>query len=220
MYKVIASEETSTAPVDLATLGQWAVEGRIGRDTLLLDVQSGRQFRAEDHPFLSNRLPKLAVAAPPPFLDSRNGNIHNTSGQDGDVPPEVSGWNWGAFGMGLFGLGWLWATNQRITSVFTTLLPFFLLHLYLFVAIGWDAPPGFRIARLMVSVLGFCYWGVAAYLGINGNKLAWKHRQFSDVDDFKACQRAWGWWALGLLVGYILLVAGFLALIVLVRSRA
>lgn len=197
MYKVVVAEKTNATPVDLATLGQWAVEGRIGRDTLVQDTQSGRQFRAGDHLFLANRLPKLAAIAPPPSFDSRNGEIRNTSGQDGDVPPEVSGWNWGAFGMGVFGMGWLWGINQRITRVFAVLFPVFVLHVFLFGLIWF----GSAAAYFAGSALSACYYAIGAYLGANGSRLAWQHRQFRDIEDFKACQRVWGWWATGLLIG-------------------
>jgi hypothetical protein len=217
VYKVVTAEEANSDPVDLATLGQWAAEGRIGHDTLLLDVESGRQFRAGDHPFLASRLPRLADVALPPFFDSRSAVIRNTSGQNGDVPPEISGWSWGAFGMGVFGLGWLWGINQRLTKMFLLLFPFFLLHVYLIVATVLKMP-GHDIAKPTTYVLNSCYYWVAGYLGRNGNGLAWRHRRFVDVDDFKACQRVWGWWALAMTIGALALLAAIIIFFTMLDS--
>jgi hypothetical protein len=54
---------------------------------------------------------------------------------------------------------------------------------------------------LLILPLGFfgpLYLVMAIYLGIKGNELAWQHRHFQDVNQFKAVQKQWMYWGIGL----------------------
>lgn len=56
---------------------------------------------------------------------------------------------------------------------------------------------------------------LAITLGFFGNELAWKNRKWESIEQFKAVQRAWAGWGLGLLVvffviGFIIGVSGAL----------
>ena len=94
---------------------------------------------------------------------------------DSGVPPEVEQgkWSWA----GLLG-GWLWMISHRLW------VP----------AIGWLVlsfacnllPHTFGIiARLALWI------GISIYMGLNGNRLAWTHRSFNSVEQFRSVQRAW-----------------------------
>lgn len=85
--------------------------------------------------------------------------------------PSILGkWNWGAFFLnGIWGLcngcWWIFAINLVIN--FLSIIPF----------VGYITP---------FIGLG---WGIAC--GINGNKWAWKNRQWNSVQDFEHTQHQW-----------------------------
>jgi hypothetical protein len=66
MYKVVLPDGQETNPVDMPTLVQWAVEGRIHAETTIVDLDTAYRFRAADHPHLQSR-----VAAVPVLLGNR-----------------------------------------------------------------------------------------------------------------------------------------------------
>jgi len=78
----------------------------------------------------------------------------------GQVPPEISGFNFGAFA-----LNWIWAFAHRLW--------------------GWG------IGILVGSCLPIVSLGLAIYLGVKGNELAWKAKHFDSVQQFKDTQKAW-----------------------------
>jgi hypothetical protein len=41
------------------------------------------------------------------------------------------------------------------------------------------------------------------YLGVKGNELAWEHRKFESVEQFKEVQRKWMYWGIGVFVASI-----------------
>ena len=47
---------------------------------------------------------------------------------------------------------------------------------------------------LITSFVPFVRWGFKIYFGIKGNELAWTHRRFRDLDEFRSVQRAWMIW--------------------------
>jgi TM2 domain-containing membrane protein YozV len=53
-------------PVDLMTLGQWAREGRVLADTVILDTASDFKFRADEHPDLRTQLNLATIPIAPP----------------------------------------------------------------------------------------------------------------------------------------------------------
>ena len=50
-------------------------------------------------------------------------------------------------------------------------------------------------------------------LGAKGNQWAWQHRQFENVTEFKAVQKAWPQWGVGL---FLLQVVGIVAIYILI----
>ena len=103
--------------------------------------------------------------------------------------PHVQGWNLGAFWF-----GWLWAVAHRLT--------------------------GLGIAMLVISIIpyvGIISLGLAIYLGVKGNELAWERRPFRDVEDFRACQRVWRSWAIGFIIATVALVVIGIMIYVLTR---
>lgn len=74
---------------------------------------------------------------------------------DAEFPPELSGWNWGAFL-----LGPVWAIYHRVWIGLCCLIP--------------------------CAGVFFTF-----YLGLKGNQLAWKSRQWSSAEEFRKTQRLW-----------------------------
>jgi hypothetical protein len=121
--------------------------------------------------------------------------------------------NWGAFLMTWQNLGYLWAFNMRMNLIGGILLALFLLPFVIGI-VGWmsfvsagsprNGYPSWLNAVTWVFNLARLGFGI--YLGINGNKLAWQNRAFTSTEDFHQCQRIWTYWAVGLLIGAIVLV--------------
>ncbi|RYX84596.1 DUF4339 domain-containing protein [bacterium] len=113
------------------------------------------------------------------------GDPANTSGGgDGvEIPREARGlFNLGAF---LFPVFWCHAMGmqQWATGIFV-----------------------FNIASRYIPFVGLVKIPLCLYLGYMGNSLAWRHRRFNSVEDFKKCQMIWGIasgaiWALIIFIG-------------------
>ena len=88
-------------------------------------------------------------------------------GKESVLPPELKGWNWGAFL-----LNWVWGIGH---SKFLTLLMFIPL-----------------VNVIMIFVIG-----------AKGNKWAWQNRIWRDTAHFKATQKKWAIWGLGMWVLFI-----------------
>ena len=100
------------------------------------------------------------------------------------LPAELDGWNWGAFL-----LSWIWGIGHSVWIsflVFASIVP----------VIGW-----------VISI------GTMIYLGMKGNELAWQHRKFESVEQFKAVQAAWTKW--GVIIFVISLVLGLIMTVLL-----
>jgi len=107
----------------------------------------------------------------------------NTSGMKGaEVPREIKRWNWAAFLMTP-----IWGIFSGVpiaALMFAIYLPFFP---------GW-----FRFIALM---------GGSLFLGFRGNELAWRGKKWRSVKHFKAVQKRWVVWSIGLnLVGLVILI--------------
>lgn len=111
--------------------------------------------------------------------------VENTSGTKGPVPPEVAnaGWNWGAFGA-----NWIWLIGHNQVALGIVWVVLRLLF----------AAPSFYLYTLLADLGIFCY------LGMNGNTLAWQSRRFKSIEEFKAVQKAWAPWGIGLMVLWVL----------------
>jgi len=94
--------------------------------------------------------------------------IENTSGQGfpAVVPPEIEGWNWGAFF-----LTWIWGIGNRVWLALIALAPVPLVGLAVMVILGikgnewawqfkkWDSIEQFRRRQRI-----WMYWGIAAFI--------------------------------------------------------
>ena len=111
----------------------------------------------------------------------------NTSGTNGPVPLEVAnmGFSWGAFG-----LGWIWGVSNKI---------YFTLGLIAFGFIPHVGP--------------FLSLGAAIWLGVVGHRLAWRHREFASVEQFRETMRVWNTWGVWLFIGGLIFgfAVGFIA---------
>jgi len=113
------------------------------------------------------------------------------SGNDPALLPYVQGWNWGAFV-----ISWIWAFSHQLPGWGVGML---LLNLA-----SWIPVIGFPF-----SLIGL---GLAIYLGIKGNELAWRQRPFQGLEHFRATERVWRTW------GIVLFVMGIVASIVYVAA--
>ena len=95
------------------------------------------------------------------------------SGNEPALLPDVKGWNWGP----LF-LGWVWTFAHRLY--------------------GW----GIVILVLgCIPLLGnIVIAAISIYLAVKGNELAWQRRPFRHLDEFRAVQRIWRNWAIGVAI--------------------
>lgn len=111
----------------------------------------------------------------------------NTSGTNGPVPFEVAnmGFAWGAFG-----LGWIWGVGNKI---YLTLL------LIVLAFIPYAGP-------LLQIVAGI-------WLGSIGHRLAWQHREFASIEQFRETMRVWNAWGLWIFIASLFFgfAVGFIA---------
>lgn len=94
-----------------------------------------------------------------------------------EMPPEIRGWNWGAFL-----LTWIWGIGNNVWISLLTLLS-------IIPYVGW-------LIMLAMRII----------LGIKGNEWAWKNKKWQSVEHFKQTQRKWAWWGLGFILLYIALM--------------
>jgi len=111
----------------------------------------------------------------------------NTSGLGAlsQAPPEIRGWNWGAFF-----LTWIWGIGNNVWISFIALcgiLPYF----------GW-------IISLVMAII----------LGVRGNEWAWQNKRWDSIEHFKKTQRTWMWWGIGVLLLQIALIIAVTVLII------
>lgn len=111
-------------------------------------------------------------------------------GKGDQTPEEIQRWNWSAFI-----LGPIWGMVHGIWWSVLGFLPFlpFL-------------PPVYRSIGFVVLV------GVMVILGLKGNEMAWRARQWDSAEKFLAVQQRWATWsvifAIGALVAFILFLLG------------
>ncbi len=115
------------------------------------------------------------------------GKAGNTSGAGVNVtiPPEVKGWNWGAFL-----LTWIWGVGNNVWISLIALLGFL-------PYIGW-------IVSLTMRII----------LGIRGNEWAWQYKRWDSIEHFKKTQRTWMWWGVSFLILWVLLVFSVILLLI------
>jgi len=111
----------------------------------------------------------------------------NTSGQGALslLPPELRGWNWGAFL-----LTWIWGIGHNVWIALVALgglIPY----------VGW-----------IISIV------MAIVLGARGNEWAWQKKKWDSIESFRKTQRTWMWYGVGMLIVQTLLVISVTILIV------
>ena len=114
-----------------------------------------------------------------------------------ELPAEYRKFNWGAFL-----LSWIWGIGNK-TYIAFLIFAFSLVNIIPFV--GWIAP------------FGFCIW-----LGIKGNELAWKNREWKSLEDFDEIQRKWAMWG-GIIAGVSIVLSVvflFFAMVILAAGEA
>jgi hypothetical protein len=97
-----------------------------------------------------------------------NNPLLNTSGQgySAIVPPEIKGWNWGAFS-----LTWLWGISNRVWISFFALIPFPLIGIAMMIILGmkgsewaWQSKEWDSIEQFRNSQRKWKFWGIASLL--------------------------------------------------------
>ena len=149
----------------------------------------------------------------PPYHDAKPAQAHaqprvNNSGTGGDPPAQVAEmrWCWGAFG-----LSWIWGIGNR---VWITLIALALgavgevLGVSAFLSMRATGLPPHGPSTLVHTVLNVLALGFSIWLGLKGHSLAWKHRRFRNLEQFRATMRVWNKWGLGFFIGALLVGGG------------
>lgn len=106
----------------------------------------------------------------------------NTSGMGAaaTVPPEIYGWNWGAFL-----LNFIWALGNRAWGIaaLTFVISFF-------------SPLVLFIPTIIIMIVS----------GVKGNEWAWRSKRWRSVEHFRSTQRKWAWAGLIVVGGPVLLI--------------
>lgn len=66
-FKIMGADGQEHGPVPLHVLRQWAAEGRLTAQTPVLEVQTGQQFVAGEHPYLRGSIAAPILAPPPQY---------------------------------------------------------------------------------------------------------------------------------------------------------
>ena len=84
--------------------------------------------------------------------------------------------------------------------------------------LNWIWGIGNSVWIALLSFLPFIGLIMLFVLGAKGNEWAWQNRKFDNVEEFKAVQRAWTRWGVGL---FLLQVVGIVAsLIILIKTNS
>ena len=109
--------------------------------------------------------------------------------EEDQIPQEIQRWNWSAFI-----LGPIWGLVHGIWWSILGFLPFLPLS------------PTFRSIGFVVLI------GVMITLGLKGNEMAWRARNWESAEKFLAAQQRWATWsivfAIGAMVAFILFLLG------------
>ena len=101
------------------------------------------------------------------------------------LPPELRGWNWGAFL-----LTWIWGIGHNVWIALVALgglIPY----------VGW-----------VISIV------MAIVLGVRGNEWAWQKKKWDSIEQFRKTQRTWMWWGVGMIVLQLLLMISITVLVI------
>lgn len=121
------------------------------------------------------------------------GGPRNTSGEGGEVPPEVArlSWNWGAFFFPV-----MWCRKHGLAAEANILRYSFLAIVVLRIATRGSVPIAFLILGI---IYGVAYSGARIYFALKGHQMGWRSRHFpGGLQDYFQVQKAWMWWGFGL----------------------
>ncbi len=106
-------------------------------------------------------------------------------GATSQLPPELRGWNWGAFL-----LTWIWGIGNNVWIALIALaglIPY----------VGW-------VIRIVMAIV----------LGVHGNEWAWQKKRWDSIEHFRKTQRTWIKWGVGMLVLQLLLMISIAVLVI------
>jgi hypothetical protein len=111
----------------------------------------------------------------------------NTSGLGAasQLPPELRGWNWGAFL-----LTWIWGIGNNVWVALIAMVGE--IH-----CVGW-----------VISIV------MAIILGARGNEWAWQKKKWDSIESFRKTQRTWMWWGVGKIILQFLLMVSIAILVI------
>ena len=120
--------------------------------------------------------------------------MENTSGQgySAVVPPEIKGWNWGAFLA-----TWVWAIGNKVWIGLLAFIPWAVSLAMLWRGWGGASLQFLFYTTSLVSLL------LAIILGIKGRRWAWQKRKWQSVEQFRGTQRIWAYYGLAFLLATI-----------------
>lgn len=134
-----------------------------------------------------------AASWPPPVSGHAPGDFRNTSGEGGEVPPEIArlNWNWGAFFFPV-----MWCRKHGLRGEANALRYGFLAIFVLRLALHGISPIIFVV---LGALYGTVYSGARIYLALKGHPMAWRSRHFpGGVPEYFQVQKAWMWWGFGI----------------------
>ncbi|OLP16799.1 serine/threonine protein kinase [Leptolyngbya sp. 'hensonii'] len=158
-----------------------------------------KRFARADQALTTLRSGEMLVTVEPQLQETA---LENTSGQGGlfnskvPVPPEVHGWNWGAFLLTPY-----WSLTNRVWLG---------LLVWLFSSGSWWVFRAFLHGNSFKAVLLInlgLEFGFMVLLGMKGNTWAWKSTDWRSIAQFKKHQRQWA--IAGLMIGIPLLWLGW-----------
>lgn len=135
----------------------------------------------------------MAVSWPPPVGGYAPSGFRNTSGEGGEVPPEIArlAWNWGAFFFPV-----MWCRKHGLATEANVLRYSFLALVVLRMALHGISPIAFVI---LGALYGTAYSAARIYLALKGHPMGWRSRHFpGGVPEYFQVQKAWMWWGFGI----------------------
>ena len=80
--------------------------------------------------------------------------------------------------------------------------------------LNWIWAVGNNTWIVLLALIPIVNIPVSFWLGMNGREQAWRNRHWDSIDHFNRVQRLWSQWAVGIILGYV----GIVALIMLLGS--
>lgn len=178
-------------PVGQDAIPQLIASGKINTDTRVFR-DGMRNWLPAHATELKELLSSIPVTPQVPLnVPSRYGTEDNGSGLGSNSsapPPEIRGFNWGAF---LHPLFWGYNHNSRIGVLCISMS---LARIYSLYAL--------RGSLLLLCILGsyVVSLGFAIWFGTQANRLAWRNRRWESINQFKHVQQKWILWGVCLTV--------------------